>query len=176
MSFPGSTNHLEPLSGGANEGNDGAENTGVESGMLINTSGLNMACGSSSRPNQMPGPEITHNFPLLAQPMLPLPQSNERSHLLYKVGRREPPNQPGAQGHAHHYMQLPFTRPPPVDVPRHQTWSVSQSLSCSTSVTSSVTQSASLENFKSLEKCIEELESSLGEWRTHCHFLHGEVT
>ena len=52
MSFPGATNHFEPLSGGANEGNDGAENTGVESGMLINTSGLNVACGSSSRPNQ----------------------------------------------------------------------------------------------------------------------------
>ena len=123
--------------------NDGAENTGAESGTLIDASGLNVARGSSSRPNQVPGPEITHNFPLLAQPMPPLPQSNERSHLLHEEGRREPPNQPGAQGHAHRCTQLPFTRPPPVDVPRHQTRSVSQSLSRSASVTSSVTQSAS---------------------------------
>ena len=176
VSFPDSTNHLDPLSGGANEGNDGAENTGAESGTLIDASGLNVARGSSSRPNQVPGPEITHNFPLLAQPTPLLPQSNERSHLLHEEGRREPPNQPGAQGHAHRCTQLPFTRPPPVDVPRHQTQSVSQSLSRSASVTSSVTQSASSENFKRLEKRIEELESSSGEWRTHCHFLHGEVT
>ncbi|KAH9018843.1 DDE superfamily endonuclease-domain-containing protein [Lactarius pseudohatsudake] len=188
VSFPDPTNIADtsdPSPGGENECNSSLEDPGAESSALTDASGLNVARGSpSSTLNQMPDPETVVNFPLSAQsttpspqPTTPSPQSNETSRVLLEEGGREPPAEPGVQVPFRPRMQPRFKPRPPVNRPRHQTRSVSRSASHSTS-RSSTTRLASSERAKVLEEelayangRIQELESSSGEWKTHCHFL-----
>ena len=193
VSFPGLANspNSSHLFCGEIEGNN---DPGADSDAASDASGLNdVTRGSSSKLmlNQAPDQEITTNFPLLApsRPTTPPPHSNETRSILCEEGRREPPNQPGAQGHSLCRMQIPFPPPVPVntslDAPRHQTRSVSRSASCTSSrgyTTQSVTSEhvkvlkETREELKAAQKRIEELENSSGELRTHCHFMHGLVT
>ena len=191
VSFPGhlnSPNASGPSSGSSGGGNEGIESIDAERPMLIEVDGSNVARGSSSMLNQAPHQEVTYNFPLSVQPSAPAappPPPNEARDFLHQEGRTDPPDQPRA------HQCCTLTHLPPinfVNAPRHQTRSVSRSLSRSASITQSAPpEHVTIEfleeklkdtqqQLKDAQDNISNLENVSAEWRMHCIFMCGVVS
>ena len=154
-------------SGGGGECVDRSESpggSGAERAESSAMTGLSEARGSSSVLNQAPDQEVSWNLPLSDQSATPASQFDEAGDFLHQEGRTNPPNQP----------RLPtahtLTHPPHinvVDALRHQTRSVSCSLSRSSSIGQSVSRSLSSrssstnQSISSLSEHVKNLEEQL---------------
>jgi hypothetical protein len=175
VSFPGLPDGFDsfedpgPSSGGGEGSMDHSESPG-ESGFRAEReessamTTLNETRGSLSVLNQVPDQEVSCNLPLSDRSETPSPQFDEAGSFLHQEGGTDPPDQsrlPTARTLAH---------PPSINVVnalRHQTRSVSRSLSRSSSIGQAVSRSLSSrspsigQSVSSLSEHVKNLEEQL---------------